>query len=226
MTLSSPKPQGNSGKDFFGSGSRSNSRSGSRSKQAQIPAPNLPVQANQPRILAPVNASVNAPANTPVNPGYSNQNPPQQPKLPVELPVKLERLLMTKQITRVVALSLISAVLYLHGSTVIMNNEWNDKRQKVEKLQRIHREIIAATENLNHGLSLSGKNGLQNKYSREKPDKVIFLPSISDSSKLTQKDLASPTRLSPEISGSREIAISPKKANLNSLLVNKQPLAY
>jgi hypothetical protein len=218
MTLSSPKPQAN------------HSLRGSRQPSAR----NLPAKKLQPKKLQPrVPNSIDQ--------GYpKNQNRNDvaiQVKLPKQLPVKIERLLLAKQITRIVALGLISSVMYLYGSTVVMNNEWNIERQKLEKLQRSHREMTAVSESLNYGLAQGIQDGQQDKgnnYSREKPDKAVFLPSSPNTlSAITPENIESNNRLGkqnailPELEKDIKFGINIGGSSIpNSLISNKDPLAY
>jgi hypothetical protein len=105
--------------------------------------------------------------------------------LPKQLPARLQRLLLTKQVARLVALSLVAGVLYVYSNIVITNNQWNAERQKFEKLQRQYRETLAAGESLNYSMSKGIQNGSQNKnsaYAREKPNQVLFLPPLTNNS--------------------------------------------
>jgi len=170
MTLSSTRPKRNPVSSI---GSRRSLREGSRSGSSQN---------HESRNLTTV-PTLNQFSSTDQDGIKSyGQKQDQNLDLPKQLPVSIQKLLVTKQVARLIALSLVAGVFYIYSSIVVTNNQWNAERQKLEKLQRQYSEMVAAGESLNYSLMNGIQNSSQNKsgaYFREKPSQVLFLPPIN-----------------------------------------------
>ncbi|NEO26238.1 MAG: hypothetical protein F6K03_04915 [Kamptonema sp. SIO4C4] len=132
------------------------------------------------------------------HPAFQQQAQPtsKRASTPTSLPTKspkfplwLRTLLAVKNGTSILTGCLVTAVLIVYSSTVYVQQQWTEEYQRLEKLQREHRNLTAADEVFKNQLA-SQANQKNAGLVAPSPSNTIFLPRSEEKPFVNQQNAA------------------------------------